>query len=728
MWRYRLTIFFIITSVVVIGLAAATSNRLIGTRVQRELVLVAEETVSQEAQHFISMLRHEFTHPAAGLEGEGRSTMTLESLAGPEGLPGHYSTLVMGLDVVRIRLLGLDGRVLWSSDRELAGVVQEDSRLYSQARRGESVSVFAPDRELRDASGTVHRRDMVETYVPLRGTPEGQIIGVLDIFWDVTQEVAPPGPGRQSRHPLDHPGHHGGPLCSAHGVCGGDGHRSLRRCQRLQESEQKYRRLFEESKDAIFITSRDGYFIDVNPAALELFDYNRDELMSMDPEELWVSPDDRANFRQELDEKSFVRDYVVRSYQKDGSLQHSLLTMTAQRDDSGRIVATQGIVRDITEIRRIVEALENSDARHLRLFEQSRDAIVISSREGDTRMMEVNQAFVDLFGYSREEASELDLQNLWVEPGAREAFLEEQEAHNGATEVEVRYRRKDGAEMDCLLTTRVWRNEEGSIAGAQAIIRDITQRKRAEEGLRAREAEAIRLNMLQEAEAKGLAYLQESRRRIIQAQEGLRKSIAEELHGPVQTRLFLLQRRLRNAASSLQASPADAEWEVQEVAEELDDLRENQIRRVSHRLHPSIIAVGLVAGLRSLRDSLETTISTELKVSPEVAAMEGAGTSDIPEIIRLGLYRVAEETLANVIKHSHASQTVIRLGVGEGDGRLVLTIADNGVGFSLEETPVRGLGFTTIEDYLGAMGGAYTLETAPGQGTRITVTIPLNHA
>jgi hypothetical protein len=116
MWKYRLTIFFIITSVVVIGLAATTSNRLIGTRVQRELVLVAEETATQEVQHIVSMLRQDLTHHAAELEGEGSPAMTLDSLTGPEGLPGHYRNLVMGLGVVKVRLLDLDGRVLWSSD------------------------------------------------------------------------------------------------------------------------------------------------------------------------------------------------------------------------------------------------------------------------------------------------------------------------------------------------------------------------------------------------------------------------------------------------------------------------------------------------------------------------------------------------------------------------------------------------------------------------------------
>ena len=94
--------------------------------------------------------------------------------------------------------------------------------------------------------------------------------------------------------------------------------------------------------------------------------------------------------------------------------------------------------------------------------------------------------------------------------------------------------------------------------------------------------------------------------------------------------------------------------------------------------------------------------------------------------MRLGLYRVAEEAIANALKHSEASKVVVRLGVGADTETLQLSIEDNGRGFDPETTP-RGLGLTTMDDYLAAIGGTYTLETAPGQGTRATATIQLNH-
>lgn len=245
-------------------------------------------------------------------------------------------------------------------------------------------------------------------------------------------------------------------------------------------------------------------------------------------------------------------------------------------------------------------------------------------------------------------------------------------------------------------------------------IRYATERKWAEGALREREVETMRL-----------AALQESRRRIVEAQEELRKEIAGELHGPVQTRLLMLQRQLEQVAKGLNGSPGDGEQTLAEIARQVDDIRENQIRRISHRLHPSIISVGLAAGLRSLRDDVERAIPIELEIGPEVAEMEAAGVSAIPEEVRLGLYRVAEEAMSNVVKHAKATRAVIRLRADTQKKTMVLSIEDDGQGF-VAHGSTRGLGFTTIDDYLGAIGGTYVLETAPGQGTRITATIPLD--
>ena len=218
--------------------------------------------------------------------------------------------------------------------------------------------------------------------------------------------------------------------------------------------------------------------------------------------------------------------------------------------------------------------------------------------------------------------------------------------------------------------------------------------------------------------------LQRSRRRIVDVQEEGRKAIAEEIHGPVQTKLFMLSIKLMDIVEMIDPSGDEAKSQLSEAIADLDDIRETDIRQLSHRLHPSIIMVGLGAGLRSLRDSYERWVRIDIQIADEVMDMEPAGLSSIPFNVRLGLYRVADEALGNVIKHAAAGRALVRLYVSGTDDMLGLRVEDDGKGFELGAMN-EGLGTATMNDYIGALGGLLELDSAPGKGTRILATVPL---
>ena len=117
----------------------------------------------------------------------------------------------------------------------------------------------------------------------------------------------------------------------------------------LRESEERYRTLFEDSRDAVYITTREGKLINANQSALDLFGYSREELTSVNALQLYLHPSDASKFQKEIKEKGFVRDYEVAFRKKDGTEMDCLLTTTLQRADGGGILAYQGIVRDITK-------------------------------------------------------------------------------------------------------------------------------------------------------------------------------------------------------------------------------------------------------------------------------------------------------------------------------------------------------------------------------------------
>jgi PAS domain S-box-containing protein len=125
----------------------------------------------------------------------------------------------------------------------------------------------------------------------------------------------------------------------------------------LKENEEKYRNLFEESRDAIYITTRDGKFVDVNRAALSLFGYDREEMIGLDAVTIYLDPADREKFQREIEKKGSVRDYEVRCRRKDGKVMDCLLTSTLRKAADGTVLGYQGIFRDITERKKIEEEL-----------------------------------------------------------------------------------------------------------------------------------------------------------------------------------------------------------------------------------------------------------------------------------------------------------------------------------------------------------------------------------
>ncbi|NIM15711.1 MAG: response regulator [Candidatus Aminicenantes bacterium] len=131
------------------------------------------------------------------------------------------------------------------------------------------------------------------------------------------------------------------------------------RSNQLQALEKRYRTLFIESKDAVFISTPEGRLIDINPAGVELFGFHsRDEALTMSSGlEIYNTLEDRAAFREEIEKKGYVKDYELVYKRKDGYLITALVTATLVRDKEGNITAYRGIIRDITEQKRLEQQL-----------------------------------------------------------------------------------------------------------------------------------------------------------------------------------------------------------------------------------------------------------------------------------------------------------------------------------------------------------------------------------
>lgn len=129
--------------------------------------------------------------------------------------------------------------------------------------------------------------------------------------------------------------------------------------EELRKSRDKYRRLFEESKDVVYISSPEGKFIDVNPAGVELFGYaSKEELLQIDlARDLYANPHERDILLDKLNRQGHVKDYELVLKRKDGQLLDVLITTTIERGKNGEVIAHRGIIRDVTERKKLEKQL-----------------------------------------------------------------------------------------------------------------------------------------------------------------------------------------------------------------------------------------------------------------------------------------------------------------------------------------------------------------------------------
>jgi CheY-like chemotaxis protein len=219
-----------------------------------------------------------------------------------------------------------------------------------------------------------------------------------------------------------------------------------------------------------------------------------------------------------------------------------------------------------------------------------------------------------------------------------------------------------------------------------------------------------------------LQELERSRRLIAAADERLRQEIAELLHSRVQNRLLLAWYRLEECREVMADQPARARSLLEEVIQQLDQVREHDVRQVSHLLHPSIIQVGLVPAVERLAEDFLPQFRVELEVDGAAAQLDDPEDNRLPEPVRLAAYRVVEEALGNAARHARAKRVDVALGVR--NEQLAIRVQDDGQGFDSRVVPV-GLGLSSIAARVGCVAGSWQVISAIGQGTTLEAFLPL---
>ncbi len=247
----------------------------------------------------------------------------------------------------------------------------------------------------------------------------------------------------------------------------------------LWESEERYRRFFTTSRDCVFITSKEGEWIDINPSAVSLFGFDsREEMISVPVISIYADPDERSRHIQKIMEEGFTIEYPVLLKKKDGTLFHSLITSVVIRDESGTVRGFQGTIRDVTKEIRAREALQISEAQYRTFIDSMSDMAFLKDPAG--RYIVVNKALQEFFGKDEGDIigkTDCDL----MSPGsASQCELSDERALKEGVIV-----LSEEPIGERIFETRKFRVRAGGQgAGVGGFIRDITERKTAEKAVK----------------------------------------------------------------------------------------------------------------------------------------------------------------------------------------------------------------------------------------------------
>ena len=506
--------------------------------------------------------------------------------------------------------------------------------------------------------------------------------------------------------------------------------------------KRRYADYFEFAPVGYFTFDRSGMILNVNPTGALLLGKDRDSLLSQ-PFSEFIASDSLDIFQshsQRLFESHKKHTCDVKLLNGNGCSPWVQLESVAVQNGNGGLDQFRTVINEITDRKLAEETLRQArDELEQKVFERTaelekineqlraqiseceyaeaalresenkystlvEDALIGVYINKDGKIEFANDKFAAIYGYSKNEMIGMD-STMLVHPEDRLLVKELREkrlrGEKVPSEYEIRGLKKNGDTIWVMRSLSLINYQDGpAISG---IVQDMTTRRRTEEALRESDKELRILS-----------------NQLLSTEEKERKRMARELHDGIGQALSAIKFSVENSLRELRNSPDHAEFKSLETVIPLTQKTIEEVRRIVQDLRPSILDdLGILATINWFCREFQNVYST-IRIKRKIEIQE----NDIPSPLKTVIYRILQEALNNVSKHSQADSVLLSLQK-KHDG-VELKVRDNGMGFNLTEAislkpSRRGFGLASMRERAQLSGATFDIKSAEREGTTIRV-------
>lgn len=378
--------------------------------------------------------------------------------------------------------------------------------------------------------------------------------------------------------------------------------------------------------------------------------------------------------------------------------------------ETGNVIKVIGAIQDITAFKYAEEMLMQSQERYKIVFEESQDAIYMTTQSGE--FVEFNQSLLSLLGYSRKELYNIHFDKIFAQPEQLKEFYTRLTLHKKVKDFEVELQCRNGQIIDCTITTKEWKSIEGDIMGFHGIIRDITLLKRNQELIKAKEI------------AEQTAHHKEQ----------FLANMSHEIRSPMNVVVGMA-----HLIESTNLNPKQAEY-----VNALKLSSDNLLRLINNILDFSKIEAHKIEiekrpfNLHHLINDLISTSQFEAK--EKNIDLYSVISETLPEIVvgdSVRLYQILNNLLSNALKFTHQGKVVLSARVKQSSAvlqELTFSVEDTGIGIPYDKQQTifdsftqaadstarlyggTGLGLTIAKSLVELMGGELSVQSEPEKG------------